>query len=59
MDSDDKKITQLPQVTTLSDSDLFVVSIDVGTAPKTRAIKKSDVIAGGGGADVLQVQVFS
>lgn len=42
MDSDDKKISQLTQVTSLNDSDLFVVSIDVGTAPKTRVIKKSD-----------------
>lgn len=49
MDSDDKKITQLTQVTSLSDSDLFVVAVDVGTAPKTRAIKKSDAITGGGG----------
>jgi hypothetical protein len=44
MDSDDKKITQLTQVTTLSDSDVFVVSIDVGTAPKTRAILKSNAL---------------
>lgn len=51
MDSDDKKITQLTQVTSLSDSDLFVVSIDVGTAPKTRAIKKSDAIPVSGGGD--------
>lgn len=51
MDSDDRKITQLTQVTSLNDSDLFVVSIDVGTAPKTRAIKKSDAIVGGGGGD--------
>lgn len=54
MDSDDKKITELTQVTSLSDSDLFVVSIDVGTAPKTRAIKKSDAIVGGGGGDKYQ-----
>lgn len=43
MDSDDKKITQLAQVTSLLDSDLLVVSIDVGTAPKTRAIKKTNL----------------
>jgi len=49
MDSDDKKITQLTQVTSLNDSDLFVVAIDVGTAPKTRAIKKSDALDGLGG----------
>lgn len=48
----DQKITQLTQVTSLSDSDLFVVSINVGTAPVTRAIKKSDAIptSTGGGA---------
>ena len=44
MDSDDRKITQLTQVTSLSDSDLLVVAVDVGTAPKTRAIKKSDAV---------------
>lgn len=44
MDSDDRKITQLTKVTSLSDSDLFVVSIDVGTSPKTRAIEKSNAI---------------
>lgn len=54
MDSDDRKITQLTQVTSLSDSDLFVVSVDVGTAPKTRAIKKSDAIVGGGGAETVK-----
>lgn len=43
MDSDDKKITQLTRVTSLSDSDLLVVTIDVGTAPKTRAIEKSNL----------------
>lgn len=53
MDSDNKKITQLTQVTSLSDSDLFIISIDVGTAPKTRAIKKSDAITGGGGTDLV------
>lgn len=47
MDSDNKKLTQLTKVTSLNDSDLFVVSIDVGTTPKTRAIKKSDAIVGG------------
>jgi len=41
MDSDDKKISEITQVTSLSDSDLFVTSIDVPSAPKTRAIKKS------------------
>jgi len=41
MDSDDKKITQLTKVTTLSDSDLFVVAVSVGTAPATKAIEKS------------------
>lgn len=49
MDSDDRKPTQLTRVTSLSDSDLFIVSIDIGTAPKTRAIQKSDAITGGGG----------
>ena len=43
MDSDNYKPTQLPRVTSLNDSDLFIVSIDVGTAPKTRAIEKSNV----------------
>lgn len=40
MDSDNKKISQLAEVTTMGDSDLFVVSIDVPAAPKTRFIKK-------------------
>ncbi len=44
MDSDDKKITQLTKVTSLSDSDLFVVAVDVGTAPKTRSIEKSKAL---------------
>lgn len=43
MDSDDKKITQLTKITALSDSDLFLVSIDTGTAPKSRAIPLSEV----------------
>ena len=43
MDSDDKKITQLARVTSLSDSDLFVVVVNVGTAPQTKAIVKSDL----------------
>jgi hypothetical protein len=42
MDSDNKKISQLTQVTSLNDSDLYVVSIDVPGAPKTRGIKKAD-----------------
>ena len=42
MDSDDKRLTQIIEVTSLSDSDLFLVSVDVGTAPKTRRIKKSN-----------------
>lgn len=50
MDSDDKKITELTQVTSLSDSDLFVVAIDVGTAPKTMAITKSNALSSLGGA---------
>lgn len=49
MDSDNKKISQLTQVTSLNDSDLFVVSIDVPGAPKTRGIKKSDAIIAAGG----------
>lgn len=40
MDSDDKKITQLTRVTSLSDSDLFVVAVNVGTAPLTKGIEK-------------------
>lgn len=48
MDSDNKKPSQLTQVTSLSDSDLFIVSIDVPSAPKTRAIKKSAAISAGG-----------
>lgn len=47
MDSDDRKITQLARVTSLSDSDLLVVVVDVGTAPATKAIEKSNAIAGG------------
>lgn len=43
-DSDNRSPSQLTQVTTLNDSDLFIVSIDVPSAPKTRAIKKSDII---------------
>lgn len=43
MDSDDKKITQLARVTSLSDSDLFVVVVNVGTAPVTKAIEKSNL----------------
>ena len=43
MDSDDRKITQLARVTSLSDSDLFVVVVNVGTAPVTKAIVKSDL----------------
>lgn len=46
MDSDDKKITQLARVTSLSDSDLFVVVVNVGTAPETKAIEKSNAING-------------
>jgi len=42
MDSDDKKITQLARVTSLSDSDLFVVAVNLGTAPETKAIEKSN-----------------
>lgn len=40
----DKKFTQLTKVTSLSDSDLIVVSINVGTAPVTRGIEKSNII---------------
>lgn len=50
MDSDDKRPTQLTRVTSLGDSDLFIISIDIGTAPKTRAIQKSDALAG---ADII------
>jgi len=46
MDSDDRKITQLTRVTSLSDSDLFVVVVNVGTAPVTKAIEKSNAISG-------------
>lgn len=55
MDSDDRKITQLPLVTSLSDSDLFVVAVDVGTAPKTRGIAKSNAIVGGGSGGLTTV----
>ena len=41
MDSDDKKITQLSPITALSDSDLFVVVVNVGTAPETRSMAGS------------------
>lgn len=50
MDSDNYKPTQLTRVTSLNDSDLLIVSIDIGTAPKTRAIEKSNAFAGVGGA---------
>lgn len=62
MDSDDKKITQLARVTSLSDSDLLVVVVDVGTAPQTKAIEKSDAfanMAGGGGEGILVNGVIS
>lgn len=49
MDSDDKKITQLTRVTSLSDSDLFVVVTNIGTSPVTKAIEKSNAITGGSG----------
>lgn len=38
MDSDNKRISQLTQITSLNDSDAFVVSIDIPSAPKTRGI---------------------
>lgn len=44
MDSDDKKISQLARVTSLSDSDLFVVVVNLGTAPETKAIEKSNLL---------------
>ncbi len=47
MDSDDKKITQLTRVTSISDSDLFVVVVNVGTAPVTKAIEKSNAVSSG------------
>jgi hypothetical protein len=47
MDSDNKKLSQLTQITSLNDSDFFVVSIDVPSAPKTRGIKKTSVYNGG------------
>lgn len=53
MDSDDRKITQLTQVTSLNDSDLFVVAIDVGTSPKTRAIGKSYALTAGEGWSLI------
>jgi len=56
MDSDDRKITQLTRVTSLSDSDLFIVAIDIGTAPKTRAIEKSNVGLGGGGGTLPRLE---
>lgn len=49
MDSDDRKISALPTVSSLSDSDLFVTVVDIGTAPLTRAISKSNAFAGLGG----------
>lgn len=55
MDSDDKKISQLTRVTSLSDSDLFVVVVNVGTAPETKAIEKSNAITGGGGGGLTTV----
>lgn len=55
MDSDDKKLSQITEVASISDSDLFLVSIDVGTAPKTRRIKKSNAIPTGGGVPVARV----
>lgn len=39
----DKKITQLTEVTSLSDSDMFAVVVNVGTAPETKKVKKSNV----------------
>lgn len=42
MDSDDKKITQLTLATSLSDSDLLVTVVNIGTAPETKAIAKSN-----------------
>lgn len=47
MDSDDKKITQLPLVTSLSDSDLLVTVVNIGSAPQTKAIAKSNAISDG------------
>jgi hypothetical protein len=44
MDSDDKKISQLTRVTSLSDSDLFVVVVNLGTAPEAKAIEKSNLL---------------
>lgn len=56
MDSDDKKITQLSRVTSLSDSDLLVVVVDIGTAPVTKAIEKSNAITGGASKLVQRVE---
>lgn len=47
MDSDNKKISALIKVTSLSDSDLFVVTIDPGASPLTRGIQKSNVATSG------------
>ena len=47
-DSDNLSPTQLTRITSLNDSDLFIVAIDVGTAPKTRAIEKSNAITATG-----------
>lgn len=62
MDSDDRKISQLSRVTSLSDSDLLVVVVNVGTAPETKAIEKSNAISGGtggGGEGILVNGVIS
>ena len=40
----DKKITELTEVTTISDNDLFAVVTDTGTTPTTKKIKKSNII---------------
>jgi hypothetical protein len=51
----DEKITQLTQVTSLSDSDLFVVVVNPGTSPVTKAIKKSNAFSSSGGVPVARV----
>jgi hypothetical protein len=41
----DTKITGLTRVTSLNDSDLFVVTIDPGTSPLTRSVEKSNAFS--------------
>lgn len=54
MDSDDKKLTQIPVITSLSDSDLLYAVVNIGTAPLSKAISKSNAFAGVGGGGFNQ-----